>query len=64
MIEEILKRDGVKQKFEPYKIEDVIKKAFQSVNVVYSEAIFFNVIEVLNQKKYLQLKIYKILLKN
>ncbi|MAD42442.1 MAG: ribonucleoside triphosphate reductase [Arcobacter sp.] len=51
MIEEILKRDGVKQKFETYKIEDVIKKAFKSVNVVYSQAIFFNVIEVLKQKR-------------
>ncbi len=51
MIKEILKRDGIKQKFEPYKIEDVIKKAFQSVNIVYSQAIFFNVIEVLKQKR-------------
>ena len=32
MIETILKRDGNKQKFESYKIEDAIKKAFKSVN--------------------------------
>ncbi|KAB7887123.1 ribonucleoside triphosphate reductase [Poseidonibacter ostreae] len=51
MIEEILKRDGLKQKFESYKIEDVIKKAFKSVNIVYSQAVFFNVIEALKQKR-------------
>ena len=51
MIEEILKRDGSKQKFEPYKIEDVIKKAFKSVNVVYSQAVFFNVTELIKQKR-------------
>jgi ribonucleoside-triphosphate reductase (formate) len=51
MIEEILKRDGLKQRFEQYKIEDVIKKAFKSVNVVYSQAVFFNVLEVLKQKR-------------
>ena len=34
MIETILKRDGNKQKFESYKIEDAIKKAFKSVNTI------------------------------
>ena len=51
MIEEILKRDGSKQKFEPYKIEDVIKNAFKSVNIIYSPAVFFNVIELIKQKR-------------
>ena len=51
MIEEILKRDGSKQKFEPYKIEDVIKNAFESENVVYSPAVFLNVIELIKKNK-------------
>jgi len=51
MIEEILKRDGIKQKFEAYKIEDVIKKAFKSVNVIYSQVVFFNVLDILEQKR-------------
>ena len=51
MIEEILKRDGIKQKFEAYKIEDVIKKAFKSVNVIYSQVVFINVLDILEQKR-------------
>lgn len=51
MVEEILKRDGKKKKFESFKIEDVIKKAFKSVNTKYSQAIFFNILDVINEKR-------------
>jgi len=51
MVEEILKRDGKKEKFESYKIEDAIKKAFKSVNTNYNQVIFFNVLDLLKQKR-------------
>ena len=51
MIETILKRDGNKQKFESYKIEDAIKKAFKSVNTKYDISIFFNVLFEIKQKR-------------
>ena len=40
----ILKRDGKKEKFEAFKIEDAIKKAFKSVNEKYDNSIFFSVL--------------------
>ncbi|MGB0990629.1 MAG: ribonucleoside triphosphate reductase [Halarcobacter sp.] len=51
MVEEILKRDGKKEKFESFKIEDVIKKAFKSVNIKYNQAIFFNILDLINEKR-------------
>lgn len=51
MVEEILKRDGKKKKFESFKIEDVIKKAFKSVNIKYNQAIFFNILDLINEKR-------------
>uniref|UniRef100_UPI0040480373 ribonucleoside triphosphate reductase n=1 Tax=Aliarcobacter sp. TaxID=2321116 RepID=UPI0040480373 len=51
MISDILKRDGKKQKFESYKIEDAIKKAFKSVNMQYDISIFFNVLFEIKQRK-------------
>ncbi|MFK2821676.1 ribonucleoside triphosphate reductase [Arcobacter sp. YIC-80] len=51
MIEEILKRDGKKEKFESFKIEDVIKKAFKSVNTKYDQTIFFNILDLINEKR-------------
>ena len=51
MIESILKRDGTKQKFESFKIEDAIKKAFKSVNIPYDISIFFNVLFEIKQKR-------------
>lgn len=51
MVEEILKRDGKKEKFESFKIEDVIKKAFKSVNTKYNQIIFFNVLDLIKQKR-------------
>ncbi len=41
---EILKRDGKKENFEAFKIEDAIRKAFKSVNVKYDNSIFFSVL--------------------
>ena len=51
IIKEILKRDGTKEPFAPYKIEDAIKAAFKSQNVRYDSAIFFNVLERLKSKR-------------
>lgn len=51
MIVDILKRDGLKQSFEPYKIEDAIKKAFKSVNTKYDISVFFNVLFELKCKR-------------
>lgn len=51
MIKSILKRDGTYKDFVPYKIEDAIKKAFSSEHVTYNNAIFFNVIEKLKEKR-------------
>jgi ribonucleoside-triphosphate reductase len=51
MIESILKRDGSKQIFESFKIEDAIKKAFKSVNIQYDISIFFNVLFEIKQKR-------------
>ncbi|KLE02576.1 ribonucleoside triphosphate reductase [Aliarcobacter butzleri] len=51
MIVDILKRDGSKQSFESYKIEDAIKKAFKSVNIKYDISVFFNVLFELKCKR-------------
>ncbi|AXH09702.1 ribonucleoside triphosphate reductase [Malaciobacter halophilus] len=51
MIKEVLKRDGTTKEFHSFKIEDAIKKAFKSVNTKYDKTIFFNVLELLEQKR-------------
>jgi len=51
MIKSILKRDGTYKDFVPYKIEDAIKKSFKSEHVTYDNAVFFNVIEKLKEKR-------------
>jgi len=51
MIENILKRDGSYEKFQAYKIKDVIKKAFKSVHTTYDATVYLNVIEQLNKKR-------------
>lgn len=45
MNKEILKRDGNKEEFHAYKIEDAIKKAFDSVSQPYDKNIFYSVID-------------------
>ena len=47
---DILKRDGKKEKFEAFKIEDAIKKAFKSVNEKYDNSIFFSVLFEIKSK--------------
>ena len=44
MIQDILKRDGKYQIFQSFKIEDAIKKAFKSVDVIYDDSIYISVI--------------------
>jgi ribonucleoside-triphosphate reductase len=39
MIKRIVKRDGGSQRFVPFKIEDAIKKAFESEVVPYDKAV-------------------------
>ena len=51
MIENILKRDGTYEEFHAYKIEDAIKKAFQSQHTTYDSVIFFNVLNRLQSKR-------------
>ncbi len=51
MLETILKRDGTSQPFTPYKIEDAIKKAFQSESIPYDNSIYVNIITALTQKR-------------
>ena len=51
MLEEILKRNGTREAFLPYKIEDAIKKAFKSEHVTYDNTVFFRVLEKLKPKR-------------
>ena len=51
MIDKILKRDGTYQKFQDFKIRDVIKKAFKRVNMTYDSVIYLNVIEEISKKR-------------
>ncbi|MGE4418586.1 MAG: ribonucleoside triphosphate reductase [Sulfurimonas sp.] len=51
MVENILKRDGTYKEFLPFKIEDAIKKAFESQNVIYDSAVFFNVLDSIKNKR-------------
>ncbi len=51
MLETILKRDGTSQKFTPYKIEDAIKKAFQSESTPYDNSIYVDVITTLQDRR-------------
>ncbi len=46
----IIKRDGSKEIFQDYKIEDAIKKAFKSVNISYNRTIFTKVIDTTVEK--------------
>ena len=39
----ILKRDGTKQEYLPYKIQDAIKKAFESESKEYDDNVFLDV---------------------
>ena len=51
MIESILKRDGRREAFAAFKIEDAIKKAFSSVNADYDTEIFARVLAGVKREK-------------
>ncbi len=51
MLTEVLKRDGNTQKFQTYKIEDAIKKAFKSQNTIYDRNVFLNILDKLESKR-------------
>ncbi len=51
MLTEVLKRDGNTQKFQTYKIEDAIKKAFKSQNTTYDRNVFLNILDKLESKR-------------
>lgn len=51
MVETILKRNGNYELFEPFKIEDAIKKAFKSEHIRYDSDIFFNVLEKIKNRR-------------
>ncbi len=46
----IIKRDGSKEVFQDFKIEDAIKKAFKSVGIKYNRTIFTKVIDTIVEK--------------
>jgi len=50
MIQNILKRDGKYQVFQSFKIEDAIKKAFTSTDIVYDDSIYISVINIYKTK--------------
>ncbi|WP_260039191.1 ribonucleoside triphosphate reductase [Sphingobacterium hotanense] len=48
-MKDVIKRDGSLEKFQPFKIEDAIKKAFQSVSIPYDEEIMESVLTDIGQ---------------
>lgn len=50
MLKTIIKRDGSTQKFVPFKIEDVIKKAFESEVKVYDKSVFAELMDTIKNK--------------
>jgi ribonucleoside-triphosphate reductase len=48
----IIKRDGSKEEFKEFKIEDAIKKAFKSVNITYNKNVFIKVINNITSNKF------------
>lgn len=51
MIHSIIKRDGSKESFHRYKIEDALIKAFRSVSVAYDSKVFEKVISAFSVQK-------------
>ena len=50
MIKTIIKRDGSSQKFVPFKIEDAIKKAFESEVKTYDKSVFSELMESIKNR--------------
>ncbi|PSM53020.1 anaerobic ribonucleoside triphosphate reductase [Campylobacter blaseri] len=55
-MQKILKRDGSKEDFHAYKIEDAIEKAFNSVNVKYDKGVFYSVMDEIAFKSILSVE--------
>ena len=51
MIKKVLKRDGSEQEFYPYKIEDAIKKAFNSQSIEYDPKVFYSVMDKIAEQE-------------
>ena len=51
MLTKVLKRDGTTEEFQPFKIEDAIKKAFKSEGVTYDESIFKEILKRIEKKR-------------
>ena len=51
MIKKVLKRDGSEQEFYPYKIEDAIKKAFDSQSIEYDPKVFYSVMDKIAEQE-------------
>lgn len=51
MLTKVLKRDGTTEEFQPYKIEDAIKKAFKSEGVMYDESIYTEILKRIEKKR-------------
>ncbi|SFV61631.1 Ribonucleotide reductase of class III (anaerobic), large subunit [hydrothermal vent metagenome] len=50
MIKTIIKRDGNSQKFVPFKIEDAIKKAFESEVKAYDKSVFSELMDTIKER--------------
>lgn len=46
----VIKRDGKKENFKSYKIEDAIKRAFESVGQPYDKVVYSNIISIIKRK--------------
>ena len=55
-MKQILKRDGTKQEYLPYKIADAIKKAFESESKEYDEKVFLDVMSHVFDKEILSVE--------
>lgn len=56
MIRNIIKRDGLRQEFQAYKIEDAIIKAFRAASAPYDATIFENVLRITKEYSILALE--------
>jgi len=51
MLAQVLKRDGTTQKFEAFKIQDAIKKAFKSEGITYDASVFNSIVSKIEKKR-------------
>ncbi len=60
----ILKRDGNKEEFQSFKIEEAIKKAFDSENIAYDKRVFFNLLMKIDLLESLSVEVIQDLIEN